>query len=70
MERTAKLYGFDNVEDFAQFLISRARKDKLIVSVELSEDSCKMSIEPLENRVYLCPHYGKSRENRQSETDS
>ena len=64
MERTAKLYGFDNVEDFAQFLISRARKDKLIVSVELSEDSCKMSIEPLENRVYICPHYGETEESR------
>ena len=64
MDRTAKLYGFDNVEDFAQFLISRARKDKLIVSVELSEDSCKMSIEPLENRVYICPHYGETREGR------
>ena len=64
MERTAKLYGFDKVEDFAQYLISRAREERLIVSVELSEDSCKMSIEPLENRVYLCPHYGETRENR------
>lgn len=64
MERTAKLYGFDKVEDFAQYLISRAREERLIVSVELSEDSCKMSIEPLENRVYLCPHYGKTREER------
>ena len=64
MDRTAKLYGFNNVEDFAQFLISRARKDKLIISVELSEDSCKMSIEPLENRVYLCPHYRETKEKR------
>ena len=64
MDRTAKLYGFDKVEDFAQFLISRARKDNLIVSVELSKDSCKMSIEPFENRVYLCPHYGETKEGR------
>ena len=64
MERTAKLYGFDKVEDFAQYLISKAREERLIVSVELSEDSCKMSIEPLENRVYLCPHYGETREER------
>lgn len=64
MERTAKLYGFDKVEDFAQYLISRAREERLVVSVELSEDSCKMSIEPLENRVYLCPHYGETREKR------
>jgi len=64
MKRTAKLYGFDKVEDFAQYLISRAREERLIVSVELSEDSCKMSIEPLENRVYLCPHYGETRERR------
>lgn len=64
MERTAKLYGFDKVEDFAQYLISRAREERLIVSVELSEDSCKMSIEPFENRVYLCPHYGETREER------
>ena len=64
MERTAKLYGFDKVEDFAQYLISRAREERLIVSVELSEGSCKMSIEPLENRVYLCPHYGETREKR------
>ena len=64
MERTAKLYGFDKVEDFAQYLISRAREERLIVSVELSEDSCTMSIEPLENRVYLCPHYGETREER------
>jgi len=54
----------NNLEDFAQFLISRAREDKLIVSVELSENSCKMSVEPLENRVYLCPHYGETREGR------
>ena len=64
MDRTAKLYGFDKVEDFAQYLISRAREERLIVSVELSEDSCKMSIEPLENRVYLCPHYGETKEER------
>ena len=64
MERIAKLHGFDKVEDFAQYLISRAREERLIVSVELSGDSCKMSIEPLESRVYLCPHYGETREER------
>lgn len=64
MERTARLYGFDKVEDFAQYLISRAREERLIVSVELSENSCKMSIEPLENRVYLCPHYGETDQKR------
>ena len=64
MENAAKLYGFDKVEDFAQFLISRARKDGLIISIELSENACKMSIEPLENRVYVCPHYGKTKEER------
>ena len=64
MKRTAKLYGFENVEEFAQYLIGRARDERLIVSVELSEDCCKMSIEPLENRVYLCPHYGETREKR------
>lgn len=64
MEHVAKLYGFDRVEDFAQFLISRARKDKLIISIELSNEICKISIEPLENRVYLCPHYGKTKESR------
>ena len=58
------MYGFDKVEDFAQYLISRAREEKLIVSVELSENSFKMSIEPLENRVYICPHYGETREGR------
>ena len=30
MEEEAKLFGFDRVEDFAQFLISRARKRKTI----------------------------------------
>lgn len=60
----AKLHGFDKVEDFAQYLISRAREEKLIISIELSEDSFKMSIEPLENRVYLCPHYGETKESR------
>ena len=64
MKRTAKLYGFENVEEFAQYLIGRARDERLIVSVELSKDCCKMSIEPLENRVYLCPHYGETREKR------
>ena len=64
MKRTAELYGFEDVEKFAQYLIERAREERLIVSVELSENSCKMSIEPLENRVYLCPHYGETRENR------
>ena len=64
MRRTAELYGFENVEEFAQYLIGRARDERLIVSVELSKDCCKMSIEPLENRVYLCPHYGETREKR------
>ena len=64
MKRTAELYGFEDVEKFAQYLIERAREERLIVSVEISEDSCKMSIEPLENRVYLCPHYGETREKR------
>lgn len=64
MERLSEVYGFDKVEDFAQFLISRARKDRLIVSIELSENACKMSVEPLENRVYLCPHYGETKEER------
>lgn len=64
MKRTAELYGFENVEEFAQYLIGRARDERLIVSVELSQGSCKMSIEPLENRVYLCPHYGETREKR------
>ena len=64
MKRTAELYGFENVEEFAQYLIGRARDERLIVSVELSKDCCKMSIEPLENRVYLCLHYGETREKR------
>ena len=64
MVNLGKTFGFDKVEDFAQFLISRARKDGLIVSVELAENACKISIEPLENRVYLCPHYGKTKEDR------
>ena len=63
MERTAKLYGFDNVEGFAQYLISRAREEKLSIRIELSEDSCKMEIMPLEHQIYLCPHYGKTTQN-------
>ena len=59
MEKLANTYGFDKVEDFAQFLISRARKDKLSISIELSENACKMEIMPLEHQIYLCPHYGK-----------
>lgn len=64
MKRIAELHGFEDVEKFAQYLIERARNERLIVSVELSETGCKMSIEPLENRVYLCPHYGETREGR------
>lgn len=64
MENLSKLYGFDRVEEFAQYLISKAREEQLIISIELSNESCKMSIEPLENRVYLCPHYGKTKESR------
>lgn len=64
MERLSKLYGFDRVEEFAKYLISKAREEKLIISIELSNERCKMSIEPLENRVYLCPHYGETKESR------
>ena len=64
MEGIAKLYGFDKVEDFAQFMISKAREEKLIISMELSETGFKMTVEPLENRVYLCPHYGETKEDR------
>lgn len=64
MEKLSKLYGFDRVEEFAQYLISKAREEKLIISIELSDKACRMSIEPLENRVYLCPHYGETKESR------
>ena len=64
MKNTARLYGFEDVEKFAQYLIERAREERLIISLELSERCCTMSIEPLENRVYLCPHYGETRETR------
>ena len=64
MKRYAELCGFEDVERFARYLIERAREERLIVSVELSEDRCMMSIEPLENRVYICPHYGETREER------
>lgn len=64
VERMAKLYGFEKVEEFAQYLISHAREEKLIVSAELSERGFTMTVEPLENRVYLCPHYGGTREKR------
>jgi len=64
MKRYAELYGFEDVEQFAQYLIKRAREERLIVSIELSNDSCTMCIEPLENRVYICPHYGETREER------
>lgn len=62
MEKIAKLYGFEKVEDFAQYLISRAREERLSVSIELDERVCKMTVEPLEHRVYVCPHYGETRE--------
>ena len=64
MERLAKLYGFEKVEEFAQYLISRARAERLIVTAELSESGFRMSIEPCENRVYICPHYGETIEKR------
>ena len=64
MERLAKLYGFEKVEEFAQYLIGRAREERLIVTAELSERGFTMSIEPCENRVYVCPHYGKTIEER------
>ena len=64
MKRIAELYGFENVEDFAQYLISKAREEQLIVTAEISSNGFSMSIEPLENRVYLCPHYGKTKESR------
>ena len=61
MEEEAKIFGFDKVEDFAQFLISRARKEKLSISIKLSERACEINIEPLEHVLYLCPHYGETR---------
>ena len=64
MEKIAKMYGFEKVEEFAQYLISRAREEKLIITAELSERAFRMSIEPYENRVYVCPHYGKTIEKR------
>ncbi|HCI83278.1 MAG TPA: hypothetical protein DHV79_01410 [Lachnospiraceae bacterium] len=64
MKRIAELYGFEKVEDFAQYLISKAREEQLIITAEISSTGFSMSIEPLENRVYLCPHYGKTKESR------
>ena len=64
MEKIAKLYGFEKVEEFAQYLISRARAERLIITAELSECGFTMSIEPYENRVYICPHYGETTEKR------
>ena len=54
MKRIAELYGFEKVEDFAQYLISKAREEQLIITAEISSNGFSMSIEPLENRVYLC----------------
>ena len=62
MKKYAELYGFEDVEKFAQYLITRAREERLSIVIELSERGYTMSIEPLENRVYLCPHYGETRE--------
>ena len=62
MKEYAKLHGFEDVEKFAQYLITRAREERLSIVIELSERGYTMSIEPLENRVYLCPHYGETRE--------
>lgn len=64
MKRIAELYGFEKVEDFAQYLISKAREERLIITAEISSNGFSMSIEPLENRVYLCPHYGETKESR------
>lgn len=64
MEKIARLYGFENVEGFAQYLIGRAREERLSIHMELSGDRFEMDIEPLENRVYVCPHYGETREKR------
>ena len=64
MKRIAELYGFEKVEDFAQYLISKAREEQLIITAEISSNGFSMSIEPLENRVYLCPHYGETKESR------
>ena len=64
MKRIAELYGFEKVEDFAQYLISKAREERLIITAEISSTGFSMSIEPLENRVYLCPHYGETKESR------
>ena len=42
MEKIAKMYGFEKVEEFAQYLISRAREEKLIITAELSERAFRM----------------------------
>ena len=64
MDRTAKLYGFDKVEDFAKYLIDHARQERLSINITLNEAGFTMTVEPLENRVYICPHYGETREKR------
>ena len=64
MKRVAELYGFEGVEQFAKYLIDKAREERLIVTAEISPAGFSMSIEPLENRVYICPHYGETRESR------
>jgi len=62
MERLSKEFGFEKVEEFAQYLISRARDEKLRINIELSGDDVKMTIDPLEHHLYLCPHYGQTKE--------
>ena len=62
MDRMAKLYGFEGAEEFARYLIARAREERLSIVVELSENGFTMSIEPLEHRVYICPYHGETRE--------
>ena len=64
MKNIAKLHGFEDVEKFAQYLIGRAREERLSITMEISEDKFAISIEPLEHRVYLCPHFGETREKR------
>lgn len=59
MERVSKIYGIDTPEGFARFLIDRAKEEKLLVTVTFSSESCSVTIEPYEHRLYFCPYHGK-----------
>lgn len=53
------VFGFENAEELAKYLIEHAKKDDLRITVTVEPERYEITVEPWENVVMYCPYHQK-----------